>query len=97
MNSEASHKYKPLQLMESSILLRDLLTETDQTKYTSHLRRLVNCVLYLFHQLIFSSSFSMSVMMFAAYGRRISSLDDPIVAANLKADECRSIFFISLH
>lgn len=70
MNSEASHKYKPLQLMESSILLRDLLTETDQTKYTSHLRR-----------------FSMSVMMFAAYGRRISSLDDPIVAANLKADE----------
>lgn len=42
MNSEASHKYKPLQLMESSILLRDLLTETDQTKYTSHLRRLVD-------------------------------------------------------
>jgi hypothetical protein len=30
----------------------------------------------------------MSVIMFVAYGRRITTLNDPIVAANVKADEC---------
>ncbi|KAF8875598.1 cytochrome P450 [Gymnopilus junonius] len=70
MGIEASNGYKTLQSIESKILLRDLLTETDLTRYAAHLRR-----------------FAISIVYCITYGRRVTSLDDPLVVANHKTDE----------
>jgi len=39
MSIEASQKYKKVQSVESTILLKDLLEEKDPELYSSHLRR----------------------------------------------------------
>ncbi|KAF8163799.1 cytochrome P450 [Crassisporium funariophilum] len=75
MGVEACRQYKSLQDVESRILLHDLLSEEDNKRHTSHLRR-----------------FAISVVNCAAYGRRIKSLDHPLILANQKTDE----YYVSL-
>lgn len=37
------------------------------------------------------ASFAISVVLRVSYGRRIQSLDDPIVVANTKIEECKYV------
>ncbi|KAM5541056.1 hypothetical protein V8D89_005367 [Ganoderma adspersum] len=68
LNSTAVMQYRPLQSLESKILLRKLLEAKDPMEYKGHL-----------------AIFQMSVIFRLAYGRRVRTLQDDIVVANIKA------------
>ncbi|KAI0353739.1 cytochrome P450 [Trametes cingulata] len=71
LNSTAASQYRPLQSLESKLLLRRLLDSKQPLEYKGHL-----------------ALFQMSVIFRLAYGRRVRTLQDDIVLANIKAGGC---------
>ncbi|KAI0751692.1 cytochrome P450 [Daedaleopsis nitida] len=68
LNSTAVSQYRPLQSLESKLLLKKLLSVREPLEYKSHL-----------------AVFQMSVVFRLAYGRRVRTLQDDIVVADVKA------------
>ncbi|KAL1941273.1 hypothetical protein VTO73DRAFT_7485 [Trametes versicolor] len=68
LSNTAVAQYRPLQSLESKLLLRRLLEAKETLEYKGHL-----------------ALFQMSVIFRLAYGRRVRTLQDDIVLANIKA------------
>ncbi|KAF9053352.1 cytochrome P450 [Panaeolus papilionaceus] len=75
IGTEASRNFKPLQSLESKILLRELLVAADPSAYPPLLRK-----------------YAASVAVTTAYGRRVDSLNDPLITINHETDEAFARF-----
>lgn len=93
LNSTAVMQYRPLQSLESKLLLRKLLETKEPMEYKGHLAMYARSSYIHSTSISFLStiSFQMSVIFRLAYGRRVRTLQDDIVVANIKAGGCECV------
>ncbi|KAF9268871.1 cytochrome P450 [Marasmius fiardii PR-910] len=80
LNLHASLRHRPLQTLETSVLLKDLL-DSEEGQHSPPLLRF---------------PFAISVTFSIAYGRRITDLSDNFVLANQKIEQCKCILLITI-
>ncbi|KAL0065291.1 hypothetical protein AAF712_007803 [Marasmius tenuissimus] len=92
LSIQGSANYRPLQTLESSIFLKDVLGAKDSEEIQSYMKRSSLFTVYGHQATQFTLRFAISVTICVAYGRRIERLDDNFVVANQQVES----FFLKL-